>query len=150
METWTIIGYLVLALLLLVPVGYVIAWGVSISRRPKLPPLPPLETEQWTHKGQQLTITYRKGARPDQKVLDDITGSIERYQGMIVEYVRETEEYNEEFKAGLSFTGISFPVDDDEQGEYDFSVDYEAQDGSDIFFSATIKDGKVKSLSAGD
>lgn len=150
METWTIVGYLTLAALLLVPAGYAIAWGISVIRTPRLPPMPALDTESWQNRGRPLTMTYRKGNRPDQGLIDDITRDIERYEELVVDYINRTGEYIQEFKDGISLTGISFPICDDEQDQYDFSIDYTAEDGSDMFLTAYMKDGKVQSLSAGD
>lgn len=136
--------------LFLIPIGYVIRWVVAIIRSPKLPPLPPFQTEPWNHKGQQLTITYRKGARPDQKVIDEIENNIDRYEGLIASHVKEAEGNQTDFRKGLRLEGVSFPLYEDEQTAYDFSLVYEADDNSDMFLEAQFKDGKVKEVTAGD
>ena len=97
-----------------------------------------------------MAIIYRKGARPDQRLIDEIKSNVKRYEEMIAAYVKETEEYQEEFKRGLILDSIAFPVCDDELDEYDFSIGYKEGGGSDMFFEAYFKDGKVQSVSAGD
>jgi hypothetical protein len=136
--------------LFLIPIGYVIRWVVAIIRSPKLPPTPPIETEPWTYGGQELAIIYRKGARPDQHLIDEIKSNVKRYEEMIAAYVKETEEYQEEFKRGLILDSITFPICDDEFDEFDFSIGYKDAGGSDMSFEAYFKDGRVQSLSAGD
>jgi hypothetical protein len=136
--------------LFLIPIGYVVRWVVVIIRSPKLPPLPPFETEAWNHKGQQLTITFRKGARPDQKVIDEIENNIDRYEGLIASHVAETEGNQTDFRKGLRLEGVSFPLYEDEQAEYDFSLNYVADDNSDMVFEAYFKDGKIEEVATGD
>ena len=139
-----------MVILAMIPIGYVICWIVSIIRNPKKSPLPRLEHEQWTYNSQKLTITYRKGTRPKQNIIDDIKNNIARYEAMILTRINETGEYKEEIKVGLVLDGISFPVYDDEQDEYDFSVDYNLGTDGESFLAAYFKNGKIESLTAGD
>lgn len=149
MDKYEMLAVLVLSLFL-IPVGYLVFWVVRIMRSQRLPPSPPVDNEPWTYNGDQLTITYRSGSRPDQGAIDEIKDNINRYEAMIAERVRETEGSDVDFTSGVRLAGISFPIWDDEQGEYDFSISYEADDGSDMVFDAYFKDGRVLEVAAAD
>lgn len=149
MEMWTIIGYVVLAAIILFIVGCVIAWLISCYQHSKLPKTPPVETEPWIYQGKELYILYKKGERPAQSILDDITKNIDRYHAMVLDKINTTGEYKEDTKRGISIESISFPVCDDED-DYDFSVDYDFADNPETFLCAYFKNGKVQSLLAGD
>ncbi|MFA6291001.1 MAG: hypothetical protein WC637_04425 [Victivallales bacterium] len=149
MNKYEILAVLVLSLFL-IPIGYVVYVIISIIRSPKLQ-IPPIENEPWTYGGQQLTISYRKGARPDQKIIDEVKDNINQYEKLIAEYAEETEGYKKnEFKTGLSLSGISYPLNDEEKEEYDFSIDYQFEDNSDMVLEAYIKNGKVLRILSGD
>jgi len=147
MDIYEILAVLVLSLFL-IPIGYVVLWVVSIIRSPKMPPLPPVESEPLTLGELTLTITYRKGARPAQSVIDGIKGNIAQYEAMISAHVQQTEEYQDDFKAGIKLEGISFPVYDDET-DYDFCFEYGFGDNSDMFLEVYFKDGKVHPMGGG-
>ncbi|MFA5204128.1 MAG: hypothetical protein WC708_06950 [Lentisphaeria bacterium] len=147
MDKYEILALLVLSLFL-IPIGYVVYVIISIIRSPKLE-MPQLEFEPWEVGEQQLTITYRKGARPDQNIIDEIKSNIKKYDELIAEHAKETEGCKD-FKAGLSLSGISFPLDDEERGEYDFRIDYEFDDKSDMVLEAYFKNGKVQKIISGD
>lgn len=150
METWTIVGYLVLATILLFITGCVIAWLVSSYRDSKLSKVPPpLETEPWVYQGKELYILYKKDGRPAQSVIDSVTGHIDRYHSMVMDRIGTTGEYKEDTRGGIVVESISFPASDDE-GDYDFSINYDLADDPDTFLCAYFKDGKVQSLSVGD
>lgn len=147
MGKYEILMILVMSLFL-IPLGYIVYVIISIIRSPKII-IPPIDNESWTYGDHKLTITYRKGARPDQNIIDEIKNNIKRYEEIIAEHAKKTEECND-FKAGLSLSGISFPLDDEERGEYDFSIDYQFEDNSDMFIEAYIKNGKVLRILSGD
>jgi len=149
MDKYEMFALFVLSLFL-IPLGYVAFVIVSIFRSPKLPATPPVDGESWIHGNQQLEIIYRKGARPEQKIIDEIKNDINRYEEMIAAYIKATEENLTKFNAGLIMTDISFPIYDSEQGEYDFSINYSFENNSDMMLEACIKDGKVQSVSVGD
>lgn len=147
MDKYEILALLVLSLFL-IPIAYVVYVIISIIRSPKLE-MSPLEIEPWKVGDQQLTITYRKGARPDQDIIEEIRSNFKKYEELIAEHAKEAEGC-QDFKAGLSLSGISFPFDDEEQGEYDFSIDYEFDDKSDMLLEAYFKNGKVQKILSGD
>lgn len=150
MDSYEKMAILVLSLFL-IPVGYVVFWIVSIIRSPKLPLLPPMECESFVRGEQKLTISYKKGSRPDQGIIDGIKSNIAQYEAMIRAYVKKTEgQADVDFEDGMKLEGISFPIYDDELSEYDFSFDYGYGDYSDMSVEVYFKDGKVQSLESGD
>ena len=149
MDKYEVLALLVLSLSLL-PIGYLVFWIVRIVWSPGVPPLAPVDSESWICNERQLTITFRKGLRPEQKAIDEIKSNIDHYEAMVAARIRDTEGTDADFRTGLRLEGISFPVDDDEQGEYDFSISYISEDGSDMVLDAYFRDGEIQEIVAGD
>jgi len=147
MSKYEILSLLVLSLFL-IPIGYVLYVIISIFRNPKLE-MSPIEYESWIYGDRKLTISYRKGARPDKLLIEEIKSNIKKYEEQIAEYAKETEGC-QDFNAGLSLSGISFPLEDEEQKDYDFTIDYEFDYNSDMVLEAYIKNGKVQNILSGD
>jgi hypothetical protein len=149
MDRYELMALAVLSLFL-IPIGYVVYWIISIIRSPKLPPMPEIGTESWEHAGQMLTIVYRKDSPPERGYLDQIKRRADDYHALVLAHIDQTGEYKEDTRDGIILEGMSFPLDEDERADFDFSLDYRFEGDTETFLEAYFKNEKVKSLSAGD
>lgn len=103
-------------------------------------------SEPWLYKEKELTLIFKKDARPNQNKIDDIKNNIDQYLLMVFDFIKESEEFRKYSKDEIILEGISFPVLDTELNNFDFSIDFQYAKEDDSFLVAYLKDGKVLRL----
>lgn len=109
-----------------------------------------IESEVWKYGDKELSILYKIGRKPAQNIIDEITSNIATYEKMVQNYNNDTTKFKKHNMDEFLLEGISFPVAEGENVEFDFSIDFVNTKNLDFFLVAYIKDGKVKKLIPGD
>jgi len=149
MNIIVIIGLALVAGLFLIPVVYLVLWARSVLRERRAGPPTEVESESWMHGEREVSFVYPKGSRPGDATLDEIKRNIGTRVDMVLNRIQETGEYSQDIKSGITLESVSFPMPEDED-DFDFTLDFAFNHDADSFLSATFRNGKVDTLSAGD
>lgn len=149
MDRYELLAIAVLSLFL-IPIGYIVSWVISAVRSKSSGPPPMIASEEWNHGDSTIEVLYPQDKRPADQVLSEIKAHLNQYVEMVFTRIRETGEYLQDIKSGISLETLTFPLYDDEQEDFDFSLDFKFDGETETFLSAYFKNGKVDMLSAGD